>query len=78
MSVNPYSSSYSWMSYGPSWNYGCTTAQLVQICQVYNQAVMANPAAYNAYVQTVCNTLYGNGYSYSSGPIIVSPGPYGP
>jgi hypothetical protein len=60
-----YSTSYFWMGYGPNWNNGCTTSQLQQFCQMYNQAVMANPAAYNQYVQIVCNTIGGIGYPYS-------------
>jgi hypothetical protein len=62
MSGYSYGGSYFWMGYGANWNSGCTTAQLVQVCRVYNQAVMVNPAAYNPYVQAVCNTLVGYGY----------------
>jgi hypothetical protein len=65
------STSYFWMSYGPNWNSGCSNIQLQRLCQVYNQAVLANPAAYNPYVQAVCNTLGVSGYQYQY-PIGVS------
>jgi hypothetical protein len=49
------SAPYPWSSYGPNWNAGWTLAQQQQLCQSYVQTLAMNPAAFNQYVQAVCD-----------------------
>ncbi len=46
-----------WLSFGPGWNAQWSLSQLQRFCQQYNQAVMADPAAFNQSVQAVCASM---------------------